>query len=1063
MPLGSLKELTKTLSSAILSTSLPLPEDLIRVISLYLEKHSTHEESESQRLQDELFIIYQNLVVDRPSRLAPFLAILRNLKPAIRGSGRLLQWWDKLAVPVLNKLGEEKGLAEEAKNTLLEILVEDDEDDDSVSTSTAVANNLLEAWLKKNFISVKDFDDDARFVENQIRIILLAFGRRRPQAFLTTINEYFIKKDCRIVVLSLLCEFIRHQPPHLHQLLQTPLFNNLLRCLQVDTSTRVISLAMTALIMFLPHIPSSLGSHLPALFNIYSRMLFWDRERRAASGTSLETKGNEQDENTDTTSSEADTWDKLSYLLESDDDAVPELLHYFTFLYGLYPLNFMSYIRKPQKYLRHANFPGADDLDVEPTEIRERSEPFRQVHLLHPNFFIMTIESELTDNNRWMRSEAADVVAECMALYSPGEQGFSHATRSRRLARDKRTDQNTDVPEEPLLDVSNATDLYQSKHTSWRNTQSTAVASPDLCRSSTLSGLNRKPSQTSQSMVSSTGSPNLRASDRLDSPTLPPQILSSQPVLRDTSTSRTSIGGSLYQALTNESVQSLTDSNNPEGSAHMDTYFESLTRGPVPRSPSLRPTNADPSIQVAYLHREIQLLRNDLNFERYLKQQHLSHIGQLRQKQIREARVEAETQNLFNSNRSLKTRVAELKNSMLQMKKETEKSKSHSRKWEADLSSKLRGLREEQKKWARDKGELTSALGKVQGEAASLLDIVVAAEARELGSQQKLQSIESNLDELERLKSEVDRLTLSLRTYEAGELQAAQDKQNEATALKEVEILKTQLRVRDEELLICKSAFENELRDARREQGAALNSKKKPGIPQDVLDASLAVSRRRIIEIQKSHNHLLDRYNKLQGAYMVLKEKHNVEERKDDFSLLSQGRHRPSIDKSESFRPHSPSSMAADFQRRRNRTMSDADFSSPAFDSGLVQPGRPEAAQRTASQDEEYTREGLEGMVNAAQGAAAYHFGQSHSLGSGSAGSDEHILDGPGKAKIKPQSEVRIYGRGGVQNIGKKEKESKRDKGKGKEGEPLSPTDSSQSKKKRGVLGFGGLGDLYDR
>ena len=40
-----------------------------------------------------------------------------------------------------------------------------------------------------------------------------------------------VKKDTRLQVLSLLCEFVRHQPPHLHQLLQTPLFDNLLRCL----------------------------------------------------------------------------------------------------------------------------------------------------------------------------------------------------------------------------------------------------------------------------------------------------------------------------------------------------------------------------------------------------------------------------------------------------------------------------------------------------------------------------------------------------------------------------------------------------------------------------------------------------------------------------------------------------------------------------------------------------------------------------------------------------------------------------------------------------------------
>src|SRR6266536_2812443 len=237
-------------------------------------------------------------------------------------------------------------------------------------------------------------------------------------------------KESRILALSLLCEFIRHQPPHLHQLLQTPLFENLLKCLQIDTSTRAISLAMTALVMFLPHIPSSLASYLPALFNIYSRMLFWDRERRAPDITKVE-QDDSRSEKSQQVSEDGKSWVKLAYLLESEDEIVPELLHYFTFLYGLYPINFMSYIRKPQRYLRHAGFPGADDLDIEPSEIRARSEPFRQVHLLHPNFFILTIESELTDTNRWMKSEAADVVAECMALYNPVDDKPSLTGRSR--------------------------------------------------------------------------------------------------------------------------------------------------------------------------------------------------------------------------------------------------------------------------------------------------------------------------------------------------------------------------------------------------------------------------------------------------------------------------------------------------------------------------------------------------------------------------------------------------------------------------------------------------------
>jgi solute carrier family 25 protein 16 len=205
---------------------------------------------------------------------------------------------------------------------------------------------------------------------------------------------------------------------------------------------------MTALVMFLPHIPITTSKHLPALFNIYSRMLFWDRERRA---TDILPRDDDDEKSEEEPPPEQDrSWVKLTYLLESEDEKVPELLHYFTFLYGLYPINFMSYIRKPQRYLRHADFGAAEDLDIEPTEIRERSEPFRRVHLLHPNFFMLTLEIELTDNNRWQKSEAADVVAECMALYSLGEDVYGPEDRSRGPV--KKAEMNVDVPEHPLLD-----------------------------------------------------------------------------------------------------------------------------------------------------------------------------------------------------------------------------------------------------------------------------------------------------------------------------------------------------------------------------------------------------------------------------------------------------------------------------------------------------------------------------------------------------------------------------------------------------------------------------------
>ena len=73
-----------------------------------------------------------------------------------------------------------------------------------------------------------------------------------PQDFLTVLDTFFVKVEYRMRAATLLCEFIQTQPPHLYQVLNTPLFNNILRCLQLDSSTTVVSLTLTALTMLMP-------------------------------------------------------------------------------------------------------------------------------------------------------------------------------------------------------------------------------------------------------------------------------------------------------------------------------------------------------------------------------------------------------------------------------------------------------------------------------------------------------------------------------------------------------------------------------------------------------------------------------------------------------------------------------------------------------------------------------------------------------------------------------------------------------------------------------------------
>ncbi|CAG8621657.1 4702_t:CDS:10 [Ambispora gerdemannii] len=113
---------------------------------------------------------------------------------------------------------------------------------------------------------------------------------------------------------------------------------------------------------------------------------------------------------------------------------------------------------------------------------------------------------------------------------------------------------------------------------------------------------------------------------------------------------------------------------------------------------------------IAFLQREIMLLRNELNFELYLKQQHLQHIGRLHRDHVLDASVEAERQNLYNTCRTLKTQLASTQLAFDRQKSETASNKKKQVHWENELHTKLKALREEKREWKSSIDKLTQEL-----------------------------------------------------------------------------------------------------------------------------------------------------------------------------------------------------------------------------------------------------------------------------------------------------------------------------------------------------------------
>ncbi|KAF2658741.1 hypothetical protein K491DRAFT_713225 [Lophiostoma macrostomum CBS 122681] len=1023
MSAGTIRETIKALNStfAAPSASWPLPDELQDAIEAFLDRYHDIEDHDSQRFHEDLLSLYLRHVAGNSEKHGPFLRALRLVRPALTGQARLEEWWGLVVKPTIDTAGHKRQEIEDAKEFLHSVLSFDAEEDkigEHARLAKHFSSMVLDMYLAKTRVPSTAEDvvssEDA-IVAHELEAILVTYGRGKPRQLLSALDELFVQKHHRIQALNLLSAFVRLQPPHLHLVLETSLIQHLEKCLLIDTSSTVIELALMVLIMLLPHITGSLTSdhHLAKLFLIYSRLLCWDK---FGSPEELDSDAEQAQDRYESSSEDEDDadqrWEKVHHSLDYPEGSPPTLLHYFTFLYGLFPLNFMSFVRKPRKFLKSQNFPGADDFDLDQDLIHSRTEPYRRVHLLHPNMFTTTIEDEWSEN-RWLKSDPADVVTECMdlcvavssTLEDPGPPPTSKLP---------------DLPIPPIPDIPETESALDDDPTvSWRNTQSTMFGQPE-----TFDILPRAKSVKS----SKSTSPLLKARDVTDSPTLPPLKAEKKQHF---------LAGSV---ITSQQLQ--------HPSSRLGTFAQAVTTG------SNSPTQPEFQNQsMASLQREIMLLRNDLNFERYLKQQHLTHIGQLQRKHIKEATAEADTLSLINTNRTLKARLAKANELYAQLKKETMTSRSQSKKWETELSSKVKSYREDQKVWQGDEETLRFTLKKTEQDCEHLKKMVERAEAEQLKAQQRTRALEFELEDYGNTRRELENAQDKILSLEdqGKELKSLMRERDELR--NELEVANMRLNSREVERERAIKAYERKFLELESRLQAAEKSPGKPGqLPssvQQMLDSALAANNAKLQQMKKTHYRLLEQYTELEMKYHDLEGERQAE--------LGRFAHEKS-----GYRDYEKEPLSRNFSMHSSNTYgtkylppisSDqpldeytyyGDYHSP---SSLHGPPANASPVRPARVESLPVRKGTRDPATVGLGqdfSAAYdatlnaHFQAPNapdtvtSSNKSTFSVDTSSSKGDKKDKVVPKSEVRIYGRGGAQNIGKKVKEK----------EPKKPTQS---------------------
>jgi hypothetical protein len=99
-----------------------------------------------------------------------------------------MQWWETVMLPMLDHLTEEKGLVFEYRGILLDILIYDTDGEKKsydANASALLSEKLLELWLKKTFINYSEAGPDVQYLEEQVKQVLIEFGKKRPKVLIT--------------------------------------------------------------------------------------------------------------------------------------------------------------------------------------------------------------------------------------------------------------------------------------------------------------------------------------------------------------------------------------------------------------------------------------------------------------------------------------------------------------------------------------------------------------------------------------------------------------------------------------------------------------------------------------------------------------------------------------------------------------------------------------------------------------------------------------------------------------------------------------------------------------
>lgn len=296
-------------------------------------------------------------------------------------------------------------------------------------------------------------------------------------------------------------------------------------------------------------------------------------------------------------------------------------------------------------------------------------------------------------------------------------------------------------------------------------------------RSGSLSSiLSHRPNQSISSNASSSSSTSTQYAS------VPHSNLFSTPLISTAPTARNHFIHPLSSSLSSNSLLHQPQNNSHNSSPLISASHNNYAQSNATASPQMRPLRNEIYTELSYLQRENLLLRNELNFELYLKEQHLRHIGRLHRDRISDTALEAERQNLYQNVRSLRNQLNNAISLQERQRNETIRSNSRQVNWTNELNFKLKNFREEKKNWLN---EIRESRAKIETAEGIIKD--QSNRLQELGSdlfekETELNSIKPKISKLKSYEEKISQLSTCLSYWD-------QDVRKFEEQRKEMEIL----------------------------------------------------------------------------------------------------------------------------------------------------------------------------------------------------------------------------------------------------------------------------------